>query len=126
MTDARVGVDLVEIDAFQARLTGRDDLLADVFTADELAYCRLQHRPWEHLAARFAAKEAALKALGTGLAMDTTWREIEVERDAAGTPRLVFHGATASVLTARGLRGGSVSLSHTERFAVAVVLLVAA
>ncbi len=108
---------------FQKRLEGRDDLLAEVFTESELAYARARHRPWVHLAARFAAKEAALKALGTGLAGAIAWREIEVTRDAAGMPGLAFHGAALAALTREGLARGSVSLSHSDDHAVAVVLL---
>jgi holo-[acyl-carrier protein] synthase len=119
----RVGVDLVDVAAFRARLEGREALLGEVFGDAELTYCRLQARPWIHLAARFAAKEAALKALGTGLAGAMRWQEVEVTRDAAGTPGLVFHGAVAEVVAQAGLRAGSVSLSHTQDHAVGVVLL---
>ena len=77
----RVGVDLVDVAAFRTRFDGRDDLLADTFSEAELAYCQSQHRPWTHLAARFAAREATLKALGTGLRMGVNWRELEVRRE---------------------------------------------
>jgi holo-[acyl-carrier protein] synthase len=120
------GVDLVDVASFRARLEGREALLAEVFCPDELTYCRAQAHPWVHFAARFAAKEAALKALGSGLAGAMRWQEIEVTRDPAGTPGLVFHGAVAARLKDTGLRAGSVSLSHTSEHAVAVVLLVAA
>lgn len=123
MTGARVGVDLVDVPAFEARFAGRDDLLAEAFTEAELTYCRDRKRPWPHLAARFAAKEALLKALGTGLAGAMGWRDIEVTRDPAGAPGLVVTGATAEVLRARRLQAGSVSLSHTESIAVAVVVV---
>lgn len=123
MTGARVGVDLVDVPAFEARFAGRDDLLAEAFTEAELTYCRDRKRPWPHLAARFAAKEALLKALGTGLAGAMGWRDIAVTRDPAGAPGLVVTGATAEVLRARRLQAGSVSLSHTESIAVAVVVV---
>jgi holo-[acyl-carrier protein] synthase len=117
-----VGIDLVDVDAFRARFDGRDDLLASVFTGDELAYCRAQRRPWMHLAARFAAREATLKALGTGLAGDMSHRDVAVVRDEAGTPSLAVSGATARALAAAGLGRPSLSLAHTTRDAVAVVL----
>ena len=119
----RVGVDLVEVAAFQARFDGRDDLLGDTFTEVELAYCRAQPHPWRHLAARFAAREAALKALGTGLAAAGSWRDIEVTRDPAGAPGLVFHGGMAGALARAGFAGSTVSLSHTATHAIAVVVL---
>lgn len=126
MDDPRVGVDLVDVAALEARFADRDDLLAEVFTDAEIAYCRGQRRPWAHLAARFAAKEALLKALTSGLSGTIRWRDIEVTRDPAGTPRLAVTGATAERLRREGLREGSVSLSHTDTHAMAVVLLVPA
>lgn len=122
----RVGVDLVDVPGFEARFAGRDDLLAEVFTDAEIAYCWRQRQPWAHLAARFAAKEALLKALTSGLSGTMRWRDIEVTRDPAGTPRLAVAGATAERLRREGLREGSVSLSHTDTHAMAVVLLVPA
>jgi holo-[acyl-carrier protein] synthase len=122
--DARVGVDLVDVPAFAARFEGREDALAEVFTQDELAYCRRQRSPWAHLAARLAAKEAALKALRTGLAGTMRWRDIAVARDPAGAPRLVVTGCVGEELTRQRLAPSSVSLSHTGSLAVAVVVLV--
>lgn len=94
-----------------------------MFTADELAYARSRHSPWPHLAARFAAKEAALKALRSGLAGAMTFAEIEVTRDAAGAPGLVFHGAVAAAARREGVQAASVSLSHTVDQAMAIVVL---
>jgi len=119
----RVGVDLVDVAAFRARFDGRDDLLADTFSPVELAYCRAQKSPWTHLAARFAAREAALKAFGTGLAGGMAWRDVEVTRDPAGAPGLVFRGAFGEALGRVGLKHSSVSLSHTDTYAIAVVVL---
>ena len=123
MADARVGVDLVDVPSFEARLGGREDVLAELFTVDELAYCRRQPRPGPHLAARFAAKEAVLKALGTGLTGSMHWHDIEIRRDPAGTPHLTITGHVGAALRERGLAPGSVSLSHAGSVAIAVVLL---
>lgn len=125
MNNAHVGVDLVDVPAFRARFDGRDDLLADVFTDGELAYCRGQQHPWTHLAARYAAKEAALKALTLGLTGAMRWRDLEVTRDPAGAPSLALRGATAAAFAGRGLRVRSLSISHTDSHAMAVVLVVA-
>ena len=119
----RIGVDLVDAEALEVRFAGRDEALGDVFTDAELSYCRRQARPWPHVAARLAAKEALLKALQTGLSGAMRWREVEVVRDPAGTPTLVVTGAIADVLRGQGLRVASVSLAHTTSHAVAVVLL---
>ena len=119
----RVGVDLVDVAAFRTRFDGRDDLLADTFSEAELAYCRSQHRPWTHLAARFAAREATLKALGTGWADAMCWRDVEVTRDPAGAPGLAFSGAVAEAVAKAGFTRSTVSLSHTETHAIAIVAL---
>jgi holo-[acyl-carrier protein] synthase len=119
----RVGLDLVAVEAFRTRFEGRDALLAEVFTADELAYARSRRSPWPHLAARFAAKEAALKALRSGLTGAMSWNEVEVTRDAAGAPGLVLHGAVAAAARREGVPTAAVSLAHTAEQAMAVVLL---
>jgi holo-[acyl-carrier protein] synthase len=119
----RIGVDLVDAQALEARFTGREEALGDVLSDAELTYCRRQQRPWPHVAARFAAKEALLKALQTGLSGTMCWREVEVLRDPAGAPSLAVTGAVADALHARHLRVASVSLSHTVSHAIAVVLL---
>jgi holo-[acyl-carrier protein] synthase len=126
VSDARVGVDLVDAQAFETRFAGREDALAEIFTGAELTYCRHQPRSWSHLAARFAAKEALLKALATGMSGAMRWLDIEVIRDPAGAPRLEVHGAVAAALAQRKLAVASVSLSHTATHAIAVVLLTAA
>lgn len=118
-----MGVDLVEVPSFEARFAGRDDVLAELFTEDELAYCRRQPHPFDHLAARFAAKEAVLKALGTGLAGTMRWHDIEVTRDPAGMPHLAVTGRVAAALGERDLATASVSLAHAGGVAIAVVIL---
>ena len=119
----RVGVDLVDAHALEARFAGREDALGEVLSDAELTYCRRQRRPWAHAAARLAAKEALLKALATGLSGSMRWRDVEVVRDPAGAPDLHVTGAVADALTRRQLRVASVSLSHTASHAIAVVLL---
>jgi holo-[acyl-carrier protein] synthase len=109
--------------AFAARFAGRDAMLDEIFTEAELAYCRRQPSPWPHLAARFAAKEALLKALTSGLSGAMRWRDIEITRDPAGTPALAVTGATAERLRGQGIASSNVSLSHTATHAVAVVVL---
>ena len=120
--EARVGVDLVEMSSFRSKFEGRDELLKEVFTATEIGYARAQRRPWLHLAARFAAKEATFKALGCGIAGVMGWRDVEVRRDEAGEPSLALSGETARRAAARGLRRFAVSLTHGRQYAVAVVL----
>jgi holo-[acyl-carrier protein] synthase len=118
-----VGIDLVRIARIrQAIARWQDRFLERVFTEDELAYARRRRDPAEHLAARFAAKEAGLKALGTGLSMGVRWRELEVRRARGEPPRLALSGRTAALGAARGIRALHVSLTHDGDYAMAQVL----
>ncbi len=114
-----VGIDVVEI-ARVERAVKRfgERFLERVFTPSERQYCAL--RP-SHLAARFAAKEAAAKALGTGL-VGLKWTDIEVVVDNQGKPCLILHNAAWALANALGLVELSVSLSHCRGLAVAVVV----
>ena len=115
------GIDLVEV-ARIADLTARhgDRFLRRVFTADELAYaqCRPKRR-FEHLAARFAAKEAVVKVLGTGRRFGIAWHEIEVVREPTGRPTVALHGAAAEQADRAGVRQWHLSLSHVATHATA-------
>ena len=119
-----IGIDVVEIARIR-RLMERwqDRFLQRVFTEAELAYALPRHDPAQHLAARFAAKEATLKALGTGLSMGVRWREMEVRRGRGQPPGLALSGRTAELGEARGIRRLHVSLSHDAGLAVAQVLV---
>lgn len=119
----RVGIDLVELAEFSDVMTRRPAMLERVFTADELAYCRAKHEPMQHLAARFAAKEAAFKAIGTGWAGDMTWHDAEVVSMASGAPSLVAHGELARRSRMMG-SGFALSLTHSGAYAAAMVVLV--
>lgn len=118
-----IGIDLVEI-ARVRRLVERwgDRFLHRVFTEDEVAYAKRRQAPAEHLAARFAAKEATLKALGTGLSLGVRWREMEVRRAPGRAPTLALSGRTAAIGAARGVRRVHVSLTHDAGLAMAQVL----
>lgn len=115
----RTGVDLVEIPRFARALERHGErLLARLFTPEELACCG------EHLAslaARFAAKEAVAKALGTGIGT-VGWHDIEVLRTEQGEPALHLHGRAAALSAQLGLHTWALSLSHTHRYAVALVV----
>jgi holo-[acyl-carrier protein] synthase len=117
-----IGIDLLEVKRLERALERRPRLAARLFTDGELAYARSRRRPGRHLAARFAAKEAALKALG-GAALPL--REIEVEGGAREAPRLRLHGRAAAVATERGVEL-RVSLTHSHELAAATVLAVPA
>ena len=100
-----------------------DRFLRRVFTRAEAAYCCSKRNSAERLAARFAAKEAALKALGTGLRHGITWQDVEVQRVPGSRPMIAFSGAAAEHAARIGARRVSLSLSHTPEQAIAMVIL---
>ena len=120
----RLGTDLVAV-ARIADLASRhaDRFRERVFTRAELAYADANpKRTDEHLAARFAAKEAARKALGTGLTRGSHWTDIEGTRHASGQPELVLHNRAHAVADELGITGTALSLSHTAEYASATVI----
>jgi holo-[acyl-carrier protein] synthase len=112
-----IGIDLIEIGRLERALERRPRLAERLFTEAELANARQRLRPGRHLAARFAAKEAAMKALGVPLPA----RQIEVEGGAREAPTLRLHGRAADLTAARRLQL-QVSLTHSQEMAAAVVL----
>ena len=118
-----IGIDIESIERVGSLLERYGPRFVErVFTAAEAAYCLRRARPAQHLAARFAAKEAAMKALGTGHSRGVVWRGVEVVRE-AGPPRLRFHGAAARHFDAIGATRSLVTLSHAGDFALAHVML---
>ncbi len=113
-----IGVDLIEIERVERALERRPRLAERLFTPAELAHCRAAARPGRHLAARFAAKEATLKALRLSY---LTPREAEVTGGGDGPPRLVLHGRTAEVARERGVEL-ALTLSHSRELAIAMVM----
>jgi holo-[acyl-carrier protein] synthase len=121
-SEAQIGVDLIAISRVRRVFEGRPALLATVFTEEELRYSTRQRRPFMHLAARFAAKEAALKALGTGLTGKLTWLDVETVHGRLAAPRLILRGEVSRLARAKGLHRCAVSLSHAGGYALAAVI----
>ena len=119
------GTDLMEISRIRLSVDRFGDrFLQRVYTHAEVAYClRKVHNAAESFAARFSAKEAAAKALGTGIARGVAWTEIEVRRDPGCRPTLHFTGRAAERAAAMGVGRIHLSLSHSREFAIATVLL---
>lgn len=117
------GVDLTEIRRIQESLDRYGERFRDrIYTADEIAYCERFRNKAERYAARFAAKEAAFKALGTGWRSGIRWVDIEVRRQPCGKPELVLRGRAESVARGLGVRRMAVSLSHADHYAMAQVI----
>jgi len=119
-----LGVDLVEVGRLR-RVVERwqERFLRRVFTQIELDYCLARRDPIPHLAARFAAKEACLKALGTGLRLGVRWRELEVRRQSGQPPILVLSGRSKAIGLAKGATEVLVSLTHDGDYALAQAML---
>jgi holo-[acyl-carrier protein] synthase len=118
------GIDMAEVPriAESIRRFG-NRFLRRVFTEGEIQYCDSKANRTERYAARFAAKEAGMKALGTGWNRGVRWRDVEVTRQPGGRPTLVFHGKAAEFATRLGTVHVALSLSHTAEHAIAQVIL---
>ena len=117
-------MDIVEVPRIAAALERYGErFLRRIFTSDEVLYCQSKANAAERFAARFAAKEAAMKALGTGWQGGIAWREVEVRREPGGRPTVAFSGRAAEVAARLGATRASLSLSHTEEHAIASVIL---
>jgi holo-[acyl-carrier protein] synthase len=118
------GIDLVEIARIQQSVERFGQRFLDrVFTSGEQAYCMRKRNAAESLAARFAAKEAAAKALGTGISRGVNWLEIEVIREPGGRPGIRFHGRAAEFASRLGVAHTALSLTHTATLSMASVVV---
>jgi holo-[acyl-carrier protein] synthase len=118
------GIDLVEVDRIQQSMERYGArFLNRIFTRAEQEYCLRKRMAAESFAARFAAKEAAAKALGTGMSRGVNWLQIEVIRAPGGRPGLAFHGGAAQMAARLGVARVVLSLTHTAALAAASVLL---
>jgi holo-[acyl-carrier protein] synthase len=118
------GADIAEIDRIEAAIGrfGRA-FLERVFTETEIRYCERHKAKFERYAARFAAKEAAMKALGTGWRLGVRWRDIEVRNAASGKPGIYFAGKSAEHAARLGARRSHLSITHSGNLAFAQVIL---
>jgi holo-[acyl-carrier protein] synthase len=119
-----LGTDLMETRRLQESIDRFGErFLERIFTAGEIAYClRKKKNAAESFAARFAAKEAGAKALGTGISHGVSWKEFEVRREASGRPTLHLSGRAAELAEAMGVRRIQLSLTHSRELALAVVV----
>ena len=120
-----IGIDIVDVPRFRALLARRPSIAERLFTPAERAYAESRADPAERLAARFAAKEAVMKALGAGFG-DVGFRDMEVVRASGGKPGVRLSGRAADRARRAGVTGWHLSLSHTATSAVAVAVAVAA
>ena len=118
------GIDIAEVPRIRHSIERFGDrFLNRIFTAGEISYCDSKANREERYAARFAAKEAAMKALGTGWSRGVRWRDCEVVRLPGGRPTMKFHGKAAEFALKLGSKNVALSLSHTAEQAIAQVIL---
>jgi holo-[acyl-carrier protein] synthase len=118
------GIDMIEIDRIAQSIERFGDrFLTRVFTPEEIAYCQRKKNSAESFAARFAAKEAGAKALGTGIQYGITWKELEVRRERGHRPNLHLTGRAGEMAARLGVRHISLSLTHSNNLAMATVHL---
>jgi len=118
------GIDIAEVPRIrQAIERFGSRFLERIFTAEEMRYCDSKANRMERYAARFAAKEAAMKALGTGWNHGVRWVDCEVARAPGGRPTMVFHGKAGEFAAKLGVRNAALSISHTVEQAIAQVIL---
>jgi holo-[acyl-carrier protein] synthase len=118
-----IGTDLIEVERVAEKMEKKQGFKELVFSADEIIYCEARTFKYEHYAARFAAKEAFLKAIGTGWRNGTAFNEIEIYNDEEGKPEIRFHGLTAKTIADLKLGKIFVSLSHLKTMACAMVII---
>ena len=118
------GIDLTEVARIEKAVERYGDrFLNRIYTSGEREYCLRKRSPAENLAARFAAKEAGAKALGTGISRGVNWLEIEVVREPGGRPGLHFYGRAREIAAGLGVKHAALSLTHTGNLAIASVVL---
>ena len=118
-----IGIDKCEVGRMHRQLeTDADGFVSAVFLPAEISYCTAKRHPAEHFAARFAAKEAAVKSLAAAMGQGTFWHDLEVSHEAGGRPILTLSGRLRELADGLGVRSMHVSLTHTAEIAAAVVI----
>ncbi|HYM12949.1 MAG TPA: holo-[acyl-carrier-protein] synthase [Bryobacterales bacterium] len=118
------GIDLADVPRIRRSIERYGErFLSRVFTPAEIAFVERKKNRFERYAARFAAKEAAMKAIGTGWKRGVTWKDVEVTNLPSGKPTLHFSGKAAEFVARLGVKSVALSLSHTEELAIAEVIL---
>jgi holo-[acyl-carrier protein] synthase len=118
-----LGIDLIEVERVAAKISKEQGFRELVFSKKEIDYCEKKTNKFEHYAARFAAKEAFFKAIGTGWKHGTAFNEIEITNNEDGKPEISFLGKTAATIAEMNPGKISVSLSHLKTMATAVVII---
>lgn len=118
-----IGLDIVEVERIAKALRGSKSITERVFTPEEIRYCSQRKNKYQHFAGRFAAKEAALKALGTGWQAGIRWRDVETTAGPTGKPQLTLYGKAAAIFKESNARRSLLTITHATDYAVACVVI---
>lgn len=118
-----MGIDIIDVARIKKMVEKGSGFVKKVFTETEIRYCGSKYRPEVHYAGRFAAKEAFLKAMGTGLRGAIAWTNISVENNELGKPGIILTGKTLEYFKKNKFQTMMVSISHTREYAAAVVII---
>ena len=119
-----LGIDLAEVDRIRKAIERHGSRFTTrIYTAAEITYVERKANRYERYAARFAAKEAGMKAIGTGWKRGVRWQDFEVSNLPSGRPTLRFHGVAAQIADSLGVRNIALSLTHTSEQGLAIVIL---
>lgn len=119
-----IGIDVIEVKRVKEALERFGDrMLNRLFTKPEIEYCSAKKNSALHFAGRFAAKEAAFKAMGKGWGGEISWKEVEITNLPSGAPQIAFYGKALELTTSQKITGAFVSISHIDQIAAAVVIL---
>jgi holo-[acyl-carrier protein] synthase len=117
-----IGIDIIEIERIKSSIDKfGDSFLSKIYTQNELDYCLAKHNKYQHLAARFAAKEAIYKALATGWEKDASWKSIEITNEPNGLPVATFFGKLKVFLSED--KDIKISLSHSDNYVACVAII---
>ncbi|GAB1366304.1 holo-ACP synthase [Candidatus Cloacimonadaceae bacterium] len=119
---AGIGCDIISVERIRSAIQKNGRIAEKLFTEAERAYCSLKANPWQSYAARFAAKEAVMKALKTGWDGKVNWLDIEITLDEKGAPSISLRGGAQALAEAKGIVNIQLSLSHEKDYAIAQVV----
>lgn len=119
-----IGIDIAEVDRIEQLAEEHEQFLTRVYTEPEINYCIRKRNKYQHFAARFAAKESVLKALGVGWSQEVKWTDIEVVNAPNGKPMVNTYGGVRRIMEQKGVKEILLSLSHTSHYAIASAQLV--
>lgn len=119
-----IGIDITEVKRIEELSLRHKEFLSRVYTPREIEFCTRKKNKYQHLAARFAAKESVLKALGTGWSGSIGWTDVEIVNDRWGKPEVNTYGRVKEIVNERGIKRIVISLSHCRDYAVACAQII--